>query len=314
MRNDERPIADIAVFYEHPSWFEPLFAEFDRRGVAYLQLEASSHRFDPSERTSPYRLLLNRMSPSAFTRGHAQAIPYTLHYLAHLEEIGTPVIGGYRAYQYEFSKARQLGLLAALGVRHPRTRVFNDPAQAVAAADGLEFPLIVKPNVGGSGAGIVRFDTLPALRRAAESGGLELGLDHTGLLQEYHPPRGGSITRVEVLGGELLYAIRLRLESPDAFNLCPADYCKPGEAAAGRTVEAVTPPPEMVAAVKRLTRAAGIEVGGVEYLESERDGKRYVYDINALSNFVADAPKVVGFDPFARLVEFVLARAGLVAA
>ncbi len=50
--------------------------------------------------------------------------------------------------------------------------------------------------------------------------------------------------------------------------------------------------------------AADIEVGGIEYLIDDRDGKLYFYDINALSNFVADGPKVVGFDPFAKLVDF----------
>ena len=48
-------------------------------------------------------------------------------------------------------------------------------------------------------------------------------------------------------------------------------------------------------------RAADIEIGGVEYMIDDRDGQRYYYDINALSNFVADAPRVIGFDPFARL-------------
>jgi hypothetical protein len=41
-----------------------------------------------------------------------------------------------------------------------------------------------------------------------------------------------------------------------------------------------------------------IEVGGVEYLVNARDDQAYFYDINAVSNFVANAPEVVGFDPF----------------
>ena len=36
----------------------------------------------------------------------------------------------------------------------------------------------------------------------------------------------------------------------------------------------------------------------------DRDGQPRFYDINALSNFVADAPRVVGFDPFARLADY----------
>lgn len=34
-----------------------------------------------------------------------------------------------------------------------------------------------------------------------------------------------------------------------------------------------------------------------------------LYDVNALSNFVANAPDVIGFDPFVDLVDFLLERA-----
>jgi hypothetical protein len=64
------------------------------------------------------------------------------------------------------------------------------------------------------------------------------------------------------------------------------------------------PPAQQIADVEQIMRAAGIEVGGVEYFIDDRDGKLYYYDINALSNFVADAPRVVGFDPFARLADY----------
>ena len=40
----------------------------------------------------------------------------------------------------------------------------------------------------------------------------------------------------------------------------------------------------------RAHRARGqLDVGGIEYLVDDRDGEHYFYDINALSNFVADA-------------------------
>jgi hypothetical protein len=314
----------LAVFYEHPEWFTPLFAELDRRGVAYERLLAHRHEFDPAERECPYALVVNRMSPSAYTRGHGNAIPYTLQYLAYLREIGANVLHGYDTYVYEFSKARQISLLERLGLRYPRARVINHPSQAPAAAEGLTFPVILKPNIGGSGAKIVRFDTAAALRSAGEAGILDLGIDDTALVQEYLPAEGNSIVRVEVLNGEYLYAIRLLLMA-DEFNLCPADYCRVPEnggqpesggvadGVSGRGVPIIgyTPPPRVIEDVKRITRAGQIEVGGVEYLINSRDGEVYYYDINALSNFVADAPNVVGFDPFPRLVDFLLARAGL---
>jgi hypothetical protein len=62
--------------------------------------------------------------------------------------------------------------------------------------------------------------------------------------------------------------------------------------------------------VERIMRAAAIEVGGIEYMVDSRDGRLYYYDVNALSNFVADAPNVVGFDPFARLADYLEREAG----
>lgn len=308
----------IGVFYEHPQWFEPMFRELERRGVPFDRLLAHRHGFDPLENDVPYSLVVNRMSPSAFTRGHAGAIPYTLEYLVHLEAIGANVLNGLRAYRYEFSKARQIRLMGELGVPHPRSRVINHPSMAPAAAEGLRYPLIVKPNVGGSGAGIRRFETPDELRDAASAGAIELGLDGVALVQEHLPPRNAEIVRVEVMNGEFLYAIKLRLESPDSFNLCPADYCRvpedgqePADAEPQRMVEGFTPPAEAIRTVLNLTRAAGIEVGGVEYLIDDRDGRIHYYDVNALSNFVADAQDVIGFDPFPKLVDFLLARAGL---
>jgi len=307
----ERP---VGILYEHPLWFGPLFAELERRGIPYEAVHAASHSFDPSEPESPYSLLVNRMSPSAWTRGHARALFQVREYLAYLDAIGAPVLNGSRAYEFELSKARQAALAAQLGVRYPRTRVINDPAQAPAAAEGMRFPVLVKPNLGGSGAGIRAFAS-PDELRAAE---VELGLDGIALVQEQIPAADESVVRIEILGGELLYAIRLRL-LPGSFNLCPADYCElPGVAdgvsGRGLPIEAYDPPAELVEDAKRLVAGAGMDLGGVEYVVDARDDEAYFYDVNALSNFVADAPNVVGFNPFVDLVDLIESRARVPAA
>jgi biotin carboxylase len=177
-------------------------------------------------------------------------------------------------------------------------------------------PIVVKPNIGGSGAGVRRFDTLEALQSAADDGTLDLGLDHTALVQEFVPAEEGRIVRVEVLGGKYLYAIRVYSEA-DRFDLCPADICQGVDGAElersacpvdapknGLRVEAYEPPAAIVAQVERITAEAGIDVGGVEYLIDARDGKHLFYDINALSNFVADSPRVLGFDAHQRLADW----------
>jgi glutathione synthase/RimK-type ligase-like ATP-grasp enzyme len=305
----------IAILYEHPEWFTPLFAEFDRRDVPYEKLHATMHAFDPSDRDPGYGLVLNRMSPSAWLRGAGPALFFTADYLAYLDEIGTPVLNGHRAYRYEISKAAQCSLFAKLGLHYPRTRVINHPARAQRAADGLVFPVLVKPNVGGSGAGIESFAHPDELEQAAASGALRMGPDDTALVQEHLPAEGDSIVRIEILGGEFLYAIGLRF-TPGTFNLCPADYCRvpgmdDGVSGRGLPIEACDPPRELIDQAISLVHAAGMDLGGVEYLINARDGKPYFYDLNALSNFVADAPNIIGFDPFVDLVDFILARAGL---
>ena len=306
----------IAIYHEHPDWFRPLFEEFDRRGTPYVRIDARRHQYDVGSRDGEYSLLFNRMSPSAYTRGNGHGIFYTLNYLAHLERLGVRVVNGYRAFTVETSKAQQLSLLESLGLSYPRARIINHPGEAPQAACGMRFPVVVKPNIGGSGAGIVRFDRLEDLSRAAAEDRLMLGVDQTALVQEYIPARGGFITRVEVLGGKYLYAIKVFFTG-DSFNLCPADICQttdgvelarsacPVDAPKNKMrVEAVTPPQEVIHAVEQIMRTAGIEVGGVEYIVDERDGKLLYYDINALSNFVADGPRVVGFNPYGRLADF----------
>ncbi len=82
--NGKSQVGGLAILYEHPEWFKPLFEEFERRGIAYEKLLAHEHHFDPSVRESPHSLVVNRMSPSAHTRGHDQALQYSLNYLAYL--------------------------------------------------------------------------------------------------------------------------------------------------------------------------------------------------------------------------------------
>ncbi|MEJ7790772.1 MAG: hypothetical protein WKF65_02230 [Gaiellaceae bacterium] len=65
----------------------------------------------------------------------------------------------------------------------------------------------------------------------------------------------------------------------------------------------------MIDDAKRIVAAAGMDLGGVEYLVNARDGQPTFYDINALSNFVANPREVVGFDPFVNLVDLIERRA-----
>src|SRR5438067_11539617 len=100
----------IAIYYEHPDWFRLLFAELDRRRTPYVAIDAARHQYDPDEDVSDYALLFNRMSPSAYLRGHGNGIFYTLNYLEHLERLGSRGINGRAAVRFEASKALPLAV------------------------------------------------------------------------------------------------------------------------------------------------------------------------------------------------------------
>ena len=319
----------IAVLYEHPEWFTPLFKLLRQRKISHDLIDATALNWDPSTRPS-FDLLVNRMSPSAYLRGHKRAVHSVARFLEYVQSYKIPIINGLDSYRLEISKSAQLDLFERLRIPYPKARIINDPNRALEAARDLKFPVVVKPNIGGSGAGIQRYDTLTQLQSAVSEGDLDFGLDDTALIQEFIPAKEGSIVRVELLNKSPLYAIKITPPHGFGFNLCPADICQdevktekngpikndspaPFEAnmcpqKPAMQIEATRVPGEIMHHATSIAKSAKLDICGIEYLEDDRDGTIYFYDINALSNFVTDAKKIVGFDPFEKLVDYISYR------
>jgi len=303
---------DLAIVFEHPQWFQPLFAALDRRGIAHVALHADGHCFDPAETIVPAPVVFNRIAMSSFLRAPEHPIFYAQALMVHWAARGARVINGAEVLALDASKARQLSLLAGLGLAVPATRVAHRAADLVTASEGLRFPLVVKANIGGSGAGIIRYDSAEQLAAAVADGTVPDSIDRVLLVQEYVPVRGGAITRIETLGGKYLYA--LDVDGGGGFDLCPADVCLVAPGKPTVTVSRANPAPELIAAAERIAQAAGMDVGGVEVMIDDRDGTPRFYDINALSNFVADPLNVLGWDPHERLVDWLQGVIGKVQA
>ena len=295
--------AQLAVLYEHPQWFQPLFAALERRGVRYVPLQLSGHRFDPARREPPAPVILSRVAQSSFLREPEHPIFYAEALLDHWARCGARVLNGADVLAIDSSKARQLSLISSLVYAVPETRIVHRKRDLARAAEDFAYPLVVKANIGGSGAGIVRYSSRDELLQSIEQGTVPDSVDGVLLVQDYVPARGGSIIRIETLGGNFLYAIEVE-SSGESFDLCPADAClaRPGRAAI--RMAAVTPAREIVEAAERIARATGLDVGGIEVLIDDRDGTPRFYDINAMSNFVADPLNVLGWDPHDRLIDY----------
>jgi hypothetical protein len=294
---------NLAVYYEHPLWFEPLFRELDRRGVPWKRVQTQDYMFDPTDLNAPASVMFNRLAMSSFLRQSEHAIFHGLAAVSHWELAGARVINGSHALHIDTSKARQLSLFRSLGLNVPQTRVVHRLDDIPLAAGQIGFPLVVKPNIGGSGSGVARYDSTEDLRVKLADGAISKPIDGVTLVQDYVPARDGRVIRCETLNGQFLYAIALN-GAGSTFDLCPADVCMVDKPTI--TIEAYRPPDEIVAAVEAVARAARLDVGGIEYVIDDRDGVARFYDINALSNFVAKPQEVLGWDPHVKLVDFLI--------
>ena len=271
--------------------------------MSYLPIKLSGHSFDPASDEVPAPLVLSRVAQSSFLRESEHPIFYAEALLDHWARLGTRVLNGAEVLAIDSSKARQLSLIRSLGYGVPETRVVHRVGDLVGATEGMAFPVLVKANIGGSGAGIVRYSSPEELKASIADRMVPQSVDQVILVQDYVPPRGGTITRIETLGGCFLYAIEVE-SSGDSFDLCPADACvaQPGRKAIRMT--AVAPPPHIIEAAERIAQATGLDLGGVEVVIDNRDGTPRFYDINAMSNYVADPLNVLGWDPHDRLIDY----------
>ncbi len=308
---------DLAVLFEHPEWQKPLFRALDHRGVRYLPVDLKKAAFSDGDRPlAP--LYFNQASPSAYVRGNTRAVPYALSYMRALQIRGVRVLNGADAFALELSKTSQAALLHQLGVPAPRVWTFNDLGAIRTRETELHYPVLLKPEQGGSGARIVLVESFAHLETLLTQRPEHWLPENLLLLQEYFPtnPAKG-IVRMEFLGGELLYA--MRVISHGRFNLCPAPACNPEDGEGGvceiPAEQSIAPPvefhpyPEVPARAvewgRRIMVAGKLDVGGVEYLET-LDGRLMFYDINANSNLRPSIGQSFGFDPFERVVDFLL--------
>jgi glutathione synthase/RimK-type ligase-like ATP-grasp enzyme len=303
---------DLVVLYEHPEWQKPLFAALTRRGIPFEAVDVSTAAF--TNATPPAApLYFNQASPSAYLRGHTRAVPLALALMRSLEMMGARVLNGAHVFALELSKSVQATLLNQLGIDCPRSITFNDVGALRARAGDITWPALLKPDQGGSGARIQVVESMEQIEEIFERDPAIWQPDNLFLLQEFvaHDPDQG-IVRLEFLGGELLYAMRVKTQG--RFNLCPSPVCNPDEGGGVCDVEGSAAPPVEFSAypdvprdamdtAKRIVRAAKLDVGGIEYLESP-DGRRVFYDINANSNLRPSVAAAFGFDPFERVVDF----------
>lgn len=281
------------MIHENPDWYAPLASAFDAEGVPHQEWQLGSGLLDLDEEPPP-GVFWSRMSASSHSRGHPFAKDQTRAALTWLEGHRRRVVNGRRVLDLEMSKAEQLCLLRAAGFDVPRTLAVAGPAELPAAARKLPVPFIGKHNQGGKGLSVRLFTSHDEFGAALAAPDYLPPVDGITLLQEYLAPAEPRITRVEIVGGQYMYAITADT-ARGGFELCPADACAvPGQPAARGEGEAggglfalregFDHP--IVGRYLDFARRHGIEIAGFEFIETA-DGRVVTYDINTTTNYNA---------------------------
>src|SRR5947208_3673600 len=291
----------IYIIHENDAWVEPLRSAFAELALPYAEWFIDRGTLDLAA-TPPEGVFYNRMSASSHTRDHRYAAEMTGGLLAWLECHGRRVINNGRALQLEISKIAQYAALARHGIRVPRTIAAVGARYIVEAARAMPGRFITKHNRAGKGLGVRLFDNVDALARHVESDAFEPSVDGITLIQEYIEAPEPFITRVEFVGGEFLYAVRV--DTSLGFELCPADVCQVGDAfcPAGEAPSAPAAPRfrivrgfahPLVERYRRFLADNGIGIAGIEFIV-DKPGDLYTYDVNTNTNYNSDAEQEAG--------------------
>lgn len=305
---------DVAVIYEHPEWHQPLFEALEKQDVSYIKIDLKKGAFHYTDIPSAH-VYYNMVSPSAYLRGNQKAIPFAYALCRNLEYQGAVVLNGSESMTLEFSKSAQMALLSSMKIDHPKTITFNSIESIEKYSFSLKFPMVLKPEQGGSGARMYIINSLDELKQLLKDKP-ELWLpDNLLLLQEHlNYNENFGIVRLEFIGGQLLYA--MRVVTHGVFNLCPSVVCNPENGEAG-SCEMISPakkpefysfpevPMEAVQTGQRIITASKHSIGSVEYLETI-DGRRVFYDINANSNLRESIGREFGKTPFVDIAKYLL--------
>jgi len=304
----------IYIIHENDEWIIQLKQELEILNQPYEMWFIDELELD-LDSTPPEGVFYNRMSASSHTRGHRYAPEMTGALLSWLKSHGRTVINDRDALRLELSKVEQYTALKSAGITTPETIAVNSIDLLFDATVKLnKTPFIVKPNRGGKGTGVQLFYTLEGLKSSIENDALGESLDGMWLVQSYIKPSDGCITRVEFIGGEMIYAVRV--DASGGFELCPADSCHvnddfcPTDSVGSKFSIHQNYENDEIHKYKSFLSSNGIGIGAIEYAR-DSTGKRYVYDVNTNTNYnnkaeLNDGGEIQGMREIAKFLTYKL--------
>ncbi|MDC1383910.1 alpha-L-glutamate ligase [Candidatus Puniceispirillum sp.] len=312
-------VPSVYVIHENSDWTAPLFVALNALGVAYHDWNLAKVSIDLSK-DAPIGVFYNRMSASSHTRGNRFAPEITAGVLAWLEGQGRCVINGRQALHLEISKMIQYAALRNAGLNVPQTAAATTAEDIIDAFSSFEGkPVITKHNRAGKGLGVKLFRSKSALTEHVNGEGFDPSVDGITLVQRYIVSPEKLITRVEFVGREFVYAVRV--DTSNGFELCPADVCALDASTCMADAEqrfafdidssfsTSTLGQSLIPKMQNVMAREGLDVAAFEFITDE-DGVAYVYDINTNTNYNSDAEQRAGISAMAVLASYLDSKLG----
>jgi hypothetical protein len=306
------PLSDVAILAakeDHSaSWNVPLVAALEKENLRVSYLDATNLSWT-LDSVPPFKCLINRARDST-TGSNSKTIA---SYLRFVESKGIRVFNGCHPFTIANSKANQLLALDTLGFPFPRSYTVSSIEQVITVSATLQFPLLLKPDEGGMGAGIQKFATsedLTSYCQAPEN--VSKHGSSLWVLQEYYRPENDQINRVWFLGTSIHCAIQAPVpfeEKPktsECFNSCVCTLQRRPKPPSAASI-----PDHIHKQILSIINHCNADFGSIEYLVNST-GAHYFFDINMLStlpnpSMINDPAKLwePDFDPWLDLARYI---------
>jgi len=297
----------IGLLSDNINFVQPLLRAMYAAGVPARVIPVPHLPFAEFDGRAYPEVIFNRVAVRT-AMGAPGMVTLVRDLLSALQLQGKHIINNRHCHQVGSSKALQSLVFERAGVLSPKTFVLHDKAMLTTAREQMPDGML-KPNVGGFGAGVWApeppgQDVPPAVLAAA------FAADGMAVWQQRYIPRDNVIYRVELLGGEVLYRARVPVK-PDSFNYCLGN-------AGSSSVPGMIPDDPVIldnvletklrSDLAHICRLAEMDVGSVEYLIPNGESAPCFFDINPVSTYHPKAAVLLGFDPYRRLAAWLKAR------
>ncbi|MBI4835543.1 MAG: RimK family alpha-L-glutamate ligase [Planctomycetes bacterium] len=217
------------------------------------------------------------------------AIEYSLALVKYFELSGIPAVNGSAAIYLAKDKFVSLMVLKAKGLPVLKTvmlRSRKSLGKTVKQLGGL--PIVIKPLRGSQGIGVALAKTMKELYALLKA---NWDADHDAILQEYIPESKGQDIRILVIGNKVIGGMK---------RYAPRNDFRSNIHQGGRG-ELIKLPALYKTLAKKAVKALGLQIGGVDILESKRGP--LIIEVNASPGFEG-LEKVTGKDIAKEIIDF----------